>query len=67
MKQTCRIQYPDPTFTVDVSHEIVHGGYHHVQFHKLVTDTIDSNFELFLTDEQFKSFSKFLTSKESLK
>jgi hypothetical protein len=69
MKQEHTIRYDDPNFVNTVTHEVVYGGYHHICIRKVVEGTvIDSKFDMFLTDEQFKSFANFLwflTSKES--
>jgi hypothetical protein len=54
------IRFSDEAYTITVSHE-KHGDLHHVTFHKKLEGSIvDSKFQMFLEDAQFRNMANFL-------
>ncbi len=54
------IRFSDEAYTITVKHE-KHGDLHHVTFHKKLEGSIvDSKFQMFLEDDQFRNMANFL-------
>lgn len=54
------IKFTDDDYTVKVTHNFV-TGLRHICFHKKLENTaIDSKFDMYLTNEQYKDLCKFL-------
>jgi hypothetical protein len=58
MKQKT-IKFSDNTYKLNISHNKIK-EYNHIVLHKIVENTpIDTKFEIFLTDDEFKEFCSF--------